>query len=99
MTFPRYGVDRDFNFFYRECAIFILPASQVERWVFPRSFSVFVQYFRRVLKNVDNEQVRKPAICDVFVCKQTKCLQTKTNLWRVYYLFIIFLADKKLEKS
>ena len=70
MTFPRYGVDRDFNFFYRECAIFILPASQVERWVFRRSFSVFVQYFRRVLKNVDNEQVRKPAICDVFVCKQ-----------------------------
>ena len=26
MTFPRY-----LNFFYRECAIFILPASQVER--------------------------------------------------------------------
>ena len=31
MTSSRYGVDRDFNFFYRECAIFILPASQVER--------------------------------------------------------------------
>ena len=30
MTFPPYGVNRDFNFFYRECAIFILPASQVE---------------------------------------------------------------------
>ena len=37
-------------------------------WVFPRSFSVLVQYFRRVLKNLDNEQVRKP-ISDVFVCK------------------------------
>ena len=34
--------------------------------MFRRSFSAFVQYFRRVLKNVDNEQVRKPAICDVF---------------------------------
>ena len=67
--------------------------------MFQRSFSVFVQYFRRVLKNVDNEQVRKPAICDVFVCKQTKCLRTKTNLCCVYYLFIISLADKKLEKS
>ena len=31
MTFPRYGVDRDFNFFYKEYAIFILPASQVKR--------------------------------------------------------------------
>jgi len=31
MPFPRYGIDQDFNFFYRECAIFILPASQVER--------------------------------------------------------------------
>ena len=43
-------------------------------WVFRRSFAVFVQYFRRVLKNVDNEQVRKPAICDcdVFVCKHWK---------------------------
>ena len=39
-------------------------------WVFRRSFFVFVQYFSRVLKNVDNEQVRKSAICDVFVCKQ-----------------------------
>ena len=35
--------------------------------MFPISFPVFVQYFRRVLKNVDNEQVRKPAICDVFI--------------------------------
>ena len=41
-------------------------------WVFRRSFSVFVQYIRRVLKNVDNGQVRKPAICDVFVCKHWK---------------------------
>ena len=24
-----------------------------------------MQYFRRVLKNVDNKQGRKPAICDV----------------------------------
>ena len=40
--------------------------------MFRRSFSVFVQYFRRVLKNVDNEQVRKAAICDVFVCKHLK---------------------------
>ena len=29
--------------------------------MFGRSFYVFVHYFRRVLKNVDNEQVRKPA--------------------------------------
>ena len=45
-------------------------------WVFRRSFAVFVQYFRRVLKNVDNEQIRKPAICDcdVFVCKHWKKL-------------------------
>ena len=28
-------------------------------WLFARSFYVFVHYFRRVLKNVDNEQVRK----------------------------------------
>ena len=65
MTFPRYGVDRNFNFFYRECAIFILPASQVER--LSVSSTLFVQYFRPMLKNVDKEQVRKPAICDVFV--------------------------------
>ena len=36
--------------------------------MFRRSFSVFVQYFRRVLKNVDNKQVSKPEICDVFAC-------------------------------
>ena len=40
--------------------------------MFRRFFSVFVQYFPRVLKNVDNEQVRKPVICDVFVCKHLK---------------------------
>ena len=39
--------------------------------MFRRFFFVFVQYFRRVLKNVDNEQV-EPAICDVFVCKHLK---------------------------
>ena len=40
--------------------------------MFRRSFFVFVQYFSQVLKNVDNEQVRKSAICDVFVCKHLK---------------------------
>lgn len=52
VTFPRYEVDRDFKFLNRECAVFVLPASQVERWAFRRSFSVFAQYFRRVLKKV-----------------------------------------------
>ena len=61
--------------------------------MFRRSFSVFVQYFRRVLKNVDNEQVRKPAICDVFVCKQKQIC----DVFIICLLF--FLADKKLEKS
>jgi len=57
----RTGVDRDY---YRPV-----------RWnvsVYRRSFSVFVQYFRRVLKNVNNEQVRQPTICDVFVYKHWK---------------------------
>ena len=50
-------------------AIFILPASQVIRLNVSKILSVFVQYFRLVLKNVDNEQVGKLAICDLFVCK------------------------------
>ena len=47
------------------------------------------QYFCRVLKNVDNEQVTKPAICGVYkhicfaMCLQTQfmmCLQTHHKL-------------------
>ena len=74
MTFSRYGGDRDFNFFIGNVRslYYRLVRWNVWVWVFRRSFSVFVQYFNRVLKNVDNEQVRKPAICDVFVCKHWK---------------------------
>ena len=35
--------------------------------MFRRFFSVFVQYFRRVFKNVGNEQV-EPAICHIKLC-------------------------------
>ena len=54
------------QFFYRERAIFILPASQVERL----SVSKVLFCNCPVLSpSVDNEPVRKPAICDMFVCK------------------------------
>ena len=72
MTFPRYGVDRDFNFFIGNVRSLYYRPVRWNVWVFRRSFSVFVQYFRRVFKDVDNEQVRKPTICDVFVCKHWK---------------------------
>ena len=57
--------------------------------MFRRSFSVFVQYFRGVLKNEDNEQVGKPAICDVFVCKQKQICD----------VFIICLLFFRLTKN
>ena len=51
MTFPRYGIDRDFNFFIGNVRSLYYRLVRWNVWVFRRSFSVFVQYFRRVLKN------------------------------------------------
>ena len=74
MTFPRYGVDQDQDqfFFIGNVRSLYYRLVRWNVWVFRRFFSVFVHYFRRVLKNVDNEQVRKPKIWDVFVCKHWK---------------------------
>ena len=57
------------NPFLRECAIFILSASQVERLSVSKILFCICPVLSPSVENVENEQARKPAICDMFVCK------------------------------
>ena len=72
--------------------------------MFRRLFSVFVQYFRRVLKYVDNEQVRKPAICDVFVCKhltdsRSSFGQTRGKQGKIPLVFLLSRISLKEDET